>query len=308
MDGERFDRFARLLASGINRRGIFRAIAGGLAGASLSLIGEAAEAGPRCRLIGRTCSKHAQCCSGFCPHKRGGHSVCAVCESGIHCGTICCPPDALNGCSEINGPNGPIVGCLCPEGTVYDRAANACHPCGGGDQECRSDDDCCSGACCEGTCCAHGEVCSIEGTCVAQGCCTGTSICGSQTTLGLCCLGEKWASECCCDSGPGKNDGFAHCCTPGVDCLDDLTIEEAFRRCPRGWGISEYQGTCDVPGEPTIIPCCAWDMVPCCAVDDFGHAFRGYVCAFDGICTDAICNDRLGPYSSPHSSPHCCRD
>jgi hypothetical protein len=35
-------------------------------------------------------------------------------------------------------------------------------------------------------------------------------------------------------------------------------------------------------------------MVPCCGFVGSEFEFRQYVCAWDGICTDAICKDKLG--------------
>ncbi len=268
MDGDRFDTFSRVLASGINRRGVLRVVAGGLAGAALSLLGGVDEAGASCRRNGRSCRKHAHCCSDFCTSHRRRRSVCATCESGITCGDICCPPGAVNGCTTFNGPNGLVAVCLCPEGTLYDRAANSCVPCGGADKACRINDHCCSDNCCGGACCPLDspycckDMCSSQPCCDVVGCedkdkaccggvcvppdecrcppgtaCSGAATCISfgQTVSVDCCPYPQF-SFCCGDSAPGTHDGISGCCD-GQDCPD---------ACPNGGYKAEggRAGTC----------------------------------------------------------------
>ena len=123
MDGECFDDLARRFASGLSRRRVLE----GLGGAALAAPGQALAA---CLRNGRRCTEHAGCCSGYCDRFRDERS-CAACASGVVCGDVCCPDGALNACGSIAGPNGPVVVCVCPDGTLYDPSANVCRPCGG---------------------------------------------------------------------------------------------------------------------------------------------------------------------------------
>jgi hypothetical protein len=69
-------------------------------------------------------------------------------------------------------------------------------------------------------CCPEGKVCGSNGACVDPSCCSGDAICGRHTSVGrLCCI-EPQHARCCCDSTPGSNNGYVHCCTDGVDCND----------------------------------------------------------------------------------------
>jgi hypothetical protein len=235
VDGEHFDAIARLLAAGHTRRAALRAAAGGLTGIALALLGRGAAAKPNpkpCRSEGRNCSKDDQCCSGYCRGQRG-RQMCAACASDIVCGDTCCPDNAVNGCTAQGG-------CLCPEGTRYNAAANACQPCGGADTKCTGGDDCCGDSCCGGTCCAEGDECC--GRICGSGVCCGDRFCGD----GEICCGDE-----CCPVGGSHTCREGKCidcqvCRPGLGCCSPFG-----RRCsdaqPCCSGVCE-RGTCRCAG------------------------------------------------------------
>ncbi len=310
MDGDRFDAFARIVAAGVSRRRAIRFAAGGIAATALAVLGGGADARPRCRQDDRACSKHAQCCSGYCRQRQRGRDVCAPCESGIVCGDICCPPGAVNGCTTVNGPNGLVASCLCPEGTFYDPARNVC----GCPETCEQDFDCCSGKCCQGVCCAEGQdrccggVCATIEDCVCPPgtACGGSASCTrcgvTYTTEGTCCPWPQVA-YCCSDSAPDAGDGFAVCCHEDVDCPP----------CPvgSGWAMGARSITCDVgdccdedtdpDGDISLtLACCSGHGTPC-----LGEYPCCGVCGRDGLCTCAQEGEPCQPFGCCGTALHC---
>lgn len=301
MDPNRFDAFARSFAGTGTRRSLLKRLSG-VAAAAAALATRPTEAEPnptRCRGAGTTCRKHSECCSDFCgPKDRTGRKRCGECASGIVCGDICCPPEAVNACAVIQGPNGPVATCLCPCGTRYDAQANSCRRI----DFCESDVDCCDGTCCNGICCTQGQLC-CEGSCEEPGSCTcsnddgcpnGLRCCSGQckkledcvcpdgtgcsgiasctrcddvySSDGLCCEYPNQAF-CCTDSSANAGDGFVTCCIPGVDCPE----------CPVGSG-SGTSGKANVQdclvSGGSFDDCCRQSTpggeavlsVPCCVV------------------------------------------
>jgi len=62
MDHQRFDQFARSLASGMGRRRLLGALAAAMPAAGLGLRPEGAAAG--CKKVGKKCDKNSDCCDG----------------------------------------------------------------------------------------------------------------------------------------------------------------------------------------------------------------------------------------------------
>jgi hypothetical protein len=244
MDPTRFDALARSLAGDQTRRSILQRLLGAAAAAvALAARPVAAKPNPtRCLGTGRECTSDSKCCSGLCTDKQRGRGTCAACRSGIVCGDICCPADALNGCTEINGPTGPVIGCLCPCGTTYDHSKNVCRA----TRFCEGNGDCCSDTCCNGTCCNDGEMC-CGGKCRKPEDCvcpTGTG-CSGDASCKRCdrvytpseqCCEYPYVEYCCSDSAANSGDGSAGCCIPGVNCP----------QCPAGSG-SGVAGRANVP-------------------------------------------------------------
>jgi hypothetical protein len=277
MDGERFDRVARLFAHGVTRRGTLSLVIGAVAGVASTAVAGRVEAKATCR--GVRCA-HA-CCGGHCCGDAG--DVCTdagkCCPAKQTCGDHCCPPENV-GCTEIVLPDGSVkIGCLCPQGTVPVR--HACIPCHKDGTTCAADVQCCSGSCCNGHCCPADQFC-VDGVC---GCAAGTGCSGSATcigpehtytTEGTCCQ-MPLVAECCNDGPRGSPAGFARCCTPGVDCLDGTF-------CPNG-GFHALGGAVGVcfgatGGDSIFLDCIGGQTTcsptfPCCS---------GLPCGRDGTC------------------------
>jgi hypothetical protein len=213
VDGQRFDGITRALAPGLSRRGALRTLGGGLVGAALAALagrGDASAGPSLCRETGQVCGRDGSgkeccsgsCCGGLCCDKR------EVCAGGVPCGDVCCPPETV-GCTETKLPGGSVlVGCYCGENAILQDGR--CLDCGAFEAPCG--DTCCptyNGACVDGVC----QLCPAETDCRH----TGSAICDAYSTAGLCCAASEWAA-CCCESSPGAGDGWAGCCTSGVDC------------------------------------------------------------------------------------------
>jgi hypothetical protein len=261
-----------------------------LAGAATLRHGRTVDAQGRCIRNDRSCLSNDQCCSGLCASSfRRRTRVCTACASEIVCGDICCPADAVNACSTIQGPNGPVPTCLCPCESVYDPVANACVPLVG----CETDGDCCSGRCCDGVCCAEGEVC-CGGACTTEERCVcpaGTACSGDAdmsycdvlySTAGTCCPYPQEAFACS-DSAPGAGDGFAICCVRDRDCPPCPSGSWAYGfpatlGCAEGDCCTEATPGADVTGN--IATCCVREGLPC---------QRGIPCCLNGECVSDVC-------------------
>jgi hypothetical protein len=121
VEGSRFDRLTRALATEAPRRTVLLGALAGLIGG----IGRGAnEAGAACANLNKPCSQASDCCSGYCT---GGKCSCA--PGNEPCGaTTCtpvCPPDQFRGsgcrclCRATGRPPGP-TGCPCTASSVCD--------------------------------------------------------------------------------------------------------------------------------------------------------------------------------------------
>ncbi|CAN5890624.1 hypothetical protein BH24CHL4_BH24CHL4_04460 [soil metagenome] len=297
MDGQRFDRLTRALASGGSRRDALKALLG-LTGAAAAAIVAARTAGARttdsririptpappvscatgappcsgaCCLEGQPCCNGA-CCEGSCTNGAccpSGSVECAggCCETGaVCCGTICCQ-DAGH-CS----PRG--THCCSP-------ATEVC-----GEDCCGPDQTCCDGECCDGfcygeeLCCPTGRIfCEATGVCCeagqqccgAAGCCWGDCVGGGQ----LCCPdanGEVCADACC--------DLATQGCCLGTD--SSLTCINKGECCPGAGGCCVNNGVGDVCGEF----CCDTTTEECCTGTDGSQSCiaLGECCPGPGEC------------------------
>jgi hypothetical protein len=153
MDGQRFDRLTRMIAS---RRGVVRGLAAVVIGGSALGVADADARISTCRRGRQTCQRDNQCCSGQC--RRGievqlkDRNRCA-CEDGWHfCGHACIDP--LN-----DEHNCGVCGARCPAGSTccggecVDLRDNERH-CGACGNDCASNIECVAGVCddpCTGT-------------------------------------------------------------------------------------------------------------------------------------------------------------
>ena len=131
MDGERFDRIAKALGTGVGRRGVLRGALGAALGAALGVAGvRQAAAQGTCLENGSRCGREGDgtCCSGVCKRKRGtnkkfcrqapGQGNCTVewrgCPEFLHevrtCGQGCECYVTTRGASFC-GDGGPCVAC-----------------------------------------------------------------------------------------------------------------------------------------------------------------------------------------------------
>jgi hypothetical protein len=101
MDGTRFDRWTRLLATGASRRGMMRGL--GAAAVAVALGGRGAEAAATCIKNGKECDpkKRGQCCSGTCRKRKKAR------------GHQCAPTPGALGCT-VNDDSCALVFRRCP--------------------------------------------------------------------------------------------------------------------------------------------------------------------------------------------------
>src|SRR5262249_12899141 len=144
----------------------------------------------------------------------------------------CLPPGQF----QHDPSNCGACGHRCPRGATC--AAGACH--------CPLGQQVCGGRCVDPetdthNCSSCGHDCTAPlgqngigvdrhcGGAPGTGCAGGATCIGPKTTYttaGTCCQPPQ-EGECCTDSAPDATDGFARCCTPGVDCIDGAA-------CPNG--------------------------------------------------------------------------
>lgn len=181
MDGRRFDDLAKRLAAGATRRGLVRALGGGLLGGALARAGWASAAA--CQPPGGLCLPHARCCAGDCDRR-----------------THRCPPPC--------GP-GTCAGCCDASGACRtDAAATACGIDGAACQDCTAGGTQSGGVCdpFTGACCQTADTCCADvATCQAR-CCTGRATlggdCGAYCAYSHCGFRCASADDCTC---PGPN-------------------------------------------------------------------------------------------------------
>lgn len=326
MDGQRFDDLARSIASGISRRRLLSAIGAGAIGA---LVERPAALARKCLPKRARCRKNDECCSGYCLGPRGKR-VCTECKSAIVCDTICCPIDALAGCSEIQGPNGPVIGCLCPEETIYDRAANACVPC---PTSCDVDEDCCTSKCCRGTCATNeilccgvacGDICcpddALNGCTEINGpngpiigcvCPNGTFYDNGKNECvdcpGSCVNDDDCCTEKCCDGV---------CCAAGDDrCCGGTCATTDTCLCPPGVKCSGT-ATCTSFGVTYDSGCCPYPLASVCCADSTPGAGDGFAtCAAQSTIPGACANGAVLTIGGVHGaacyadqSIDCCKE
>ena len=271
MDADGFDRLAKTVSGGTDRRRLLAGLGAVLAG----LRGQPVAAAPA-KPNGKPCTKNGQCRSEHCCRVAGQNSgTCRECCDDGDCGPgrLChnqtCVPDAgtctagQNLCHDGTAPCGP--GCQCvrtTSGATFCGLGSRCN-------DCARDEDC-SEVTGPGSVCADytGDFCSCRQTnrraCVAPcGACTSDRQCSEHQR---CCDGE------CRD-----------CCTT-ADCRGDETCEGG--RCVCHGCRSHVNNTCragtawDECGGPDSERCAA------CA--------RGEICAA-GRQTCAACESALIP-------------
>ena len=140
MDGERFDTWARALASPGPRRGALRLLAGGALAAAWARLGAAGAAaddddGDGCRGTCDRCERNGQCCSNRCREgrcrckARGACRVGRACCSGVCRRDGTCKPAATVACG---GGGEPCNRTVCGRGEFCcNFSCSICAPVGG---------------------------------------------------------------------------------------------------------------------------------------------------------------------------------
>jgi hypothetical protein len=241
MDGPRFDRWTRMLASAPSRRGLLKGVIGAVAAGLLGAEAEDAEAARSCQRCGKngqctplkngtSCGDCGVCAGGACVANPSGCESCKVCNtSTFHCDPR---PDAT-ACGECGSCQGGrcraqkdkcshCASCTATRDRTYickSRCTHGDRCCPDPDNHCVAADACCNDADCpecqscvddackpnpdnEGKDCG-GSSCSVckNGQCVAKAD-------NFECPGGLCCGGACRAGAACCD-----DDGCPECGT-----------------------------------------------------------------------------------------------
>ena len=137
MDGERFDRIAKALGTGVGRRGVLRGALGAALGAALGVAG-VREAAAACLENGERCGgDRGTCCSGRCVRKQNSRKK--FCKPAPGQGTCTIESDVC----DFNTPQQPCNGdstCRCAittSGTSFCAGPRrACANCAGNEKMC----------------------------------------------------------------------------------------------------------------------------------------------------------------------------
>lgn len=281
MDGQRFDRLARRIATAAPRRTLFRAAAAAAAGALVAQVrGRDARAQDGGLPLGSPCSSAAQCTqlggTTLCADNgytddgafnccRGEGGACfdsmysADCCSGLYCRNGACTDLSVTGelplgsycvstsqCSQTGGPT------VCGDnGIAEDGTLNCCLMEGGA---CGTQDGyCCNNLFCVNGLCQptvtddgiDGGITDGTGTVAAGGACTSSSQCSGAAI----CADNGLASDGtlnCCLTEVNACTGDAQCCA-GLICGDNYIAEDGPLTCcaPLGGACSSDAGCCD---------------------------------------------------------------
>lgn len=154
MDGARFDRVAKTVASSVSRRSLLKTLAGA---ATAALIGTANATGARAatkRAPGELCRKDGECASGFCGARDATGRQRCLCQSANDCGP----------------------GKACTSGTCTIVCPAGSKPCG---NDCISLTSCCTAGDCNGTTCQNGLCVCGSTTCGAGQVCDTSGVCSN---------------------------------------------------------------------------------------------------------------------------------
>jgi len=281
MDGQRFDRLTRALASGASRRSVLGALVGAALGGLATEAADARTIGTRPTIPPPPPPPPPTTTTTKAPPCAAGKELCPG-------GTLCCPTGtcARSGNSDI---------CCVPDGGFPGRA-----PCGL---------DCCNDPleCCDGECCAPGSVCLTvvfggeTGDIEEETCCPIT-----QTCDGRCCDGQCYIrlgssatgfARSCCPAGDTVCNG--DCCTGQEICttgplpvcaLPTTTSTTTTTTTTPGPTTTTTTGPCP-PGQffcpgsgPGPDACCT---EPCCG--DVCCTDEGTLCCFGQTCQLGDC-------------------
>ena len=261
MDDRRFDALSRVLAHTQSRRATVRAAIAALASGGAVATIASADARIVCRRMQQSCSRDAQCCSGYCDKRTSlpraqrnrcgcgadrvicpGSATCIDLSNDVnHCGACgnACPSDAM---ACIDGE------CLCPDDLTpcgdrcVDLNADFDH-CGECDNQCPVD----AMSCNDGVCDCPGTTEQCDDACVDLD--IDPDNCGE---CGNVCADDRIChqGECACPGALDECDGVCvdllsdedHCGSCGNACADDQTCTNARCVCPAGTRVCD--GAC----------------------------------------------------------------
>jgi hypothetical protein len=153
MDGNQFDRLTRALSTTAGRRGVMKAVAGGMV---VWILGRQEASAAKQKALGERCHADAQCVSGFCD------LVTRQCIAPCKLGGSCATPD---GCA-------PGCGCYCDPFVTNPDGSNRFF--------CLQDPT-------DAPTCAGAPVCFSHADCARGTFCTASSSCGADSVcLPLC--------------------------------------------------------------------------------------------------------------------------
>jgi hypothetical protein len=299
MDGNRFDRLTRLLASATSRRnavkGALGVAFGGAAAASIVDDGEAIQ----CRRGGSYCTRNSQCCSGTCrtgsrfPTKVRNRCSCGAGQAD--CGGSCVTLGTNLNCAScgnkckaneicLSGRCQNVIRC----GDDYcDRATEICVEnsvcCDKGSNHALCDGACCDGHCCDGTCCPDGK------KCVGWQCCEESdndALCGGECCANVC------ADGTCCLSGEieCENECWDGLCIEGVQCPTYAVDTLCNGECCHEGGCINGEGCCPYGEKACDGECCDGD----CSDGTICCTTTGDVACNGECCTNCVLDEAGG--------------
>jgi hypothetical protein len=231
MDSRNFDHLARVVGAGTSRRGILKALAGGVFGAAAASLGLAGVSAHQQRSVGNSCLTNSDCASGLCVTESRTRKTCR-CVTPSDC------PQPTDQCQIATCANGACSNPPKQDGTI----------CDDGDA-CTQTDTCVNGACIGG----NPVVCSP----VDQ--CHDTGVCNPKT--GICSNPIK-------QNGAACDDGDA--CTQTDECQNGVCVGTnsivcaALDQCHDPGTCDPKTGDCSNPPKPDGSTCQSGDQTQTC--------------------------------------------
>ncbi len=289
MDGKRFDHFTKTVA-GSSRRSFLKTALGVAIGGALGASQRSDASAAIKRGIGNTCSRHADCASGFCGEKdRTGRRRCACSPEFATCKDNCLDP-ATAFTSDV--ANCGACGKSCP------RTRCEIAICKGGICGLAPDPNAVGRSCDDGNACTTNDICQPDGTCVG--------------TLITCAASDQCHVAGTCDPATGKctnpdkpngtacNDGNA--CTNTDTCQNGLctggnpVVCTASDQCHDTGTCNPSTGQCTYPNKTNGSSCN--DGNPCTQNDmcqDGTCVGTAVICPAPTVCQVSVaCNPSTG--------------
>jgi hypothetical protein len=297
MDHQRFDNFARAMASGTSRRRMVKGMVGGAIAAAFGFRDVTSRAQDAGLALGSPCTASSECnqsggvttCGDNGIARDGALNCCRTqsgdCAQDSHCcGSLLCTNGTCGGspssgsiqvggtctatsqCSQAGGAT------VCGDnGLSRDGALNCCRNLGG---PCQIDDHCCGAQLCNSGICGGTQLLPLGSVCTATDQCSqtgGAVVCGDNG------LDTDGALNCC------RNQGGA--CTAGSHCCGGLTCTN---------------GVCG--GATGALPLGA----QCTAASECSQTGGAVVCGDNGISTDGALNCCRNQGGACTADAQCC--